>query len=240
MKTITLPGEESIAAAAAHILSCIEKKKDAVIALGALDEELAVWDELCRQARGKNVSLSCARFFAVCEFEGETLPEGASVRQRLLSHLIDRSDAHAENLFIPDAEDCAGYDGKIAALGGLDLAVLGLGDNARVGFNEPATPFDSGTHLQKLTRKTRAELASRFGGEENVPVRGVTQGFQTLCFARDIVVIAHGAEKATALYRTLYGRDDSVYPAAFLQLPPNVTVYADEEAAASLNGNNGN
>ena len=65
-------------------------------------------------------------------------------------------------------------------------------------------------------------------------MRGVTQGFRTLCYARDIVVIAHGAEKATALYRTLYGRDDSVYPAAFLQLPPNVTVYADEEASAQL------
>ncbi len=234
MKTITLPGEESIAAAAAHILSCIEKKKDAVIALGTLDEELAVWDELCRQAKEKNVSLADVRFFAVCEFEGETFPEGASIRQRLLSHLIGKSDAREENIFIPDGEDCAGYDQKIATLGGLDLAVLGLGDNARVGFNEPATPFDSGTHVQKLTRKTRAELAPRFGGEENVPVRGVTQGFRTLCYARDIVVIAHGAEKATALYRTLYGRDDSVYPAAFLQLPPNVTVYADEEASAQL------
>ena len=112
--------------------------------------------------------------------------------------------------------------------------MLGLGDNARIGFNEPATPFDSGTHLQKLTRKTRAELASLFGGEENVPARGVTQGFRTLCFARDIVVIAHGEEKATALYRMLYGRNDSVYPAAFLQLPASVTVYADEEASAKL------
>ena len=234
MKTVSLPREESIRAAAAHILSRIKEKKDAAVALGTLDEELAVWDELCRQAKEKNVSLADVRFFAVCEFEGETFPEGASIRQRLLSHLIGKSDVREENIFIPDGEDCAGYDRKIATLGGLDFAVLGLGDNARVGFNEPATPFDSGTHVQKLTRKTRAELAPRFGGEENVPVRGVTQGFRTLCYARDIVVIAHGAEKATALYRTLYGRDDSVYPAAFLQLPPNVTVYADEEASAQL------
>ena len=231
---MSLPREESIRAAAAHILSRIKEKKDAAVALGTLNEELAVWDELCRQAKEKNVSLADVRFFAVCEFEGETFPEGASIRQRLLSHLIGKSDVREENIFIPDGEDCAGYDRKIATLGGLDLAVLGLGDNARVGFNEPATPFDSGTHVQKLTRKTRAELAPRFGGEENVPVRGVTQGFRTLCYARDIVVIAHGAEKATALYRTLYGRDDSVYPAAFLQLPPNVTVYADEEASAQL------
>ena len=234
MKTVSLPREESIRAAAAHILSRIKEKKDAAVALGTLDEELAVWDELCRQAKEKNVSLADVRFFAVCEFEGETFPEGASIRQRLLSHLIGNSDAREENIFIPDGEDCAGYDEKIASLGGLDLAVLGLGDNARVGFNEPATPFDTYTHCQKLTAKTRAELAPRFSGEENVPLRGVTMGFQTLCRARDIIVIALGAEKAMALYRMLYGRDDSVYPAAFLQLPASVTVYADEEASAKL------
>lgn len=234
MKTVSLPREESIRAAAAHILACVEKKKDAVIALGALDEELAVWDELCRAAEESGVSLAGVRFFAVCELEGEARRAPASVRARLLSHLIEKTDAREENLFLPEADRCAEYDEAIASLGGLDLAVLGLGDNARIGFNEPATPFDSGTHVQKLTRKTRSELAPLFGGEENVPERGVTQGFRTLCFARDIIVIAHGGEKATALYRMLYGRDDSVYPAAFLQLPVNVTVYADEEASARL------
>ena len=203
---MSLPREESIRAAAAHILSRIKEKKDAAVALGTLDEELAVWDELCRQAKEKNVSLADVRFFAVCEFEGETFPEGASIRQRLLSHLIGKSDAREENIFIPDGEDCAGYDEKIASLSGLDLAVLGLGD----------------------------KLAPRFSGEENVPLRGVTMCFQTLCRARDIIVIALGEEKAMALYRMLYGRDDSVYPAAFLQLPASVTVYADEEASAKL------
>ena len=119
---MSLPREESIRAAAAHILSRIKEKKDAAVALGTLDEELAVWDELCRQAKEKNVSLADVRFFAVCEFEGETFPEGASIRQRLLSHLIGKSDAREENIFIPDGEDCAGYDQKIATLGGLASA----------------------------------------------------------------------------------------------------------------------
>ena len=61
-------------------------------------------------------------------------------------------------------------------------------------------------------------------------------GFQQLCFARDIFVIALGGEKSAAVFHMLYGRDDSVYPAAFLQLPPNVTVWADEAAAARLEG----
>ena len=67
-----------------------------------------------------------------------------------------------------------------------------------------------------------------------MPLRGVTMGFQTLCRARDIIVIALGGEKATALYRMPYGREASVSPAAFLQLSASVTVYADEEASAKL------
>ena len=61
-------------------------------------------------------------------------------------------------------------------------------------------------------------------------------GFSQLCFAREILVIALGEKKSAAVFHMLYGRDDSVYPAAFLQLPPNVTVWADEAAAARLDG----
>ena len=234
MKTVSSPKEEAVRAAAAHILACIKKKSDAVIALGALDEELAVWDAAAAEAAARGISLAELRLLAVCEFEGPARETEASVRSRLIAHLVEKTDAQEKNLLVPDAADPAAFDGLISALGGLDLAVLGLGDNARVGFNEPATPFDTYTHCQKLTAKTRAELAPRFSGEENVPLRGVTMGFQTLCRARDIIVIALGEEKATALYRMLYGRDDSVYPAAFLQLSANVTVYADEEASAKL------
>ena len=85
-----------------------------------------------------------------------------------------------------------------------------------------------------MTDKTKRELAPLFGGEDKVPPRGVTMGFQQLCFAREILVVALGAEKSAAVFHMLYGRDDSVYPAAFLQLPPNVTVWADPAAAKQL------
>ena len=139
-----------------------------------------------------------------------------------------------EKLHIPHADEPAAYDALIKRAGGLDLALPGLGRNARVGFNEPATQFDSNTHVQKLTDKTKRELAPLFGGEDKVPPRGVTMGFQQLCFAREILVVALGAEKSAAVFHMLYGRDDSVYPAAFLQLPPNVTVWADPAAAKQL------
>ena len=143
------------------------------------------------------------------------------------------SGTGAELTFLtPDSLDR--YDGLIAEAGGLDLAVLGLGINARIGFNEIATPFDSRAHRQKLAPATRRELAPLFGGEEQVPVFGLTMGIKTFMEAHEILVTAAGADRAKAVYNMLYGRDDSVVPAAFLQIPSRVTAVVDEEAAVLL------
>ena len=236
MKTIVSTAEDCVRAAAERLLSRIEEKRDASLALGAGEAELRVLRRAAALAKERGVSLRELRVFAVCEFDGLEPADPNSARRRLVQAFFADTDADTEKLSVPAADDLAAYDEKIRNAGGLDLALLGLGGNARVGFNEPATQFDSNTHVQKLTDKTKRELAPLFGGEDKVPARGVTMGFQQLCFARDIFVIALGGEKSAAVFHMLYGRDDSVYPAAFLQLPPNVTVWADEAAAARLEG----
>ena len=236
MKTIVSPTEDCVRAAAERLLSRIEEKPDASLALGAGEDELRVLRCAAALAKERGVPLRGVRVFAVCEFDGPEAAEPNSARRRLLRAFFTDTDADPEKLHIPHADEPAAYDALIKRAGGLDLALPGLGRNARVGFNEPATQFDSNTHVQRLTDKTKRELAPLFGGEDKVPPRGVTMGFQQLCFAREILVIALGAEKSAAVFHMLYGRDDSVYPAAFLQLPPNVTVWADEAAAARLEG----
>ena len=97
------------------------------------------------------------------------------------------------------------FDALIHAAGGLDLAVLGIGDNAHIGFNEPATQYDTRCRVQKLTEKTRMQYSWMFGSAEAVPERACTMGIRT-----------------------------SVIPAAFLQLPFDVTVFADTDAGQKL------
>ncbi len=236
MKTIVSPAEDCVRAAAGRLLTVIERKPDASVALEACGDTLRVLRCAAALAGERKLSLRGVRVFAVCEFEGLSPDEPESARRRLEEAFFAGTDADEEKLYIPDADDPAACDALIERAGGLDLALLSIGVNARVGFNEPATPFDSNTHLQRLTDRTKRELAPLFGGEDRVPPRGATMGFRQLCFAREILVIALGAEKSTAVFHMLYGRDDSVYPAAFLQIPPNVTLYADAEAAAKLEG----
>ena len=112
----------------------------------------------------------------------------------------------------------------------IDLAILGLGYKGQIGFNEIGTQYNTFTHEQKLTATTIEEY-SKFG---NIGQTGITLGIKTLVSAEEIIVLACGSERAYAVFGMLYGRNDSTVPAAFLQIPKNVTVYADNEAASKL------
>ena len=232
MKTIIRKKEDSLALAADEIGSLLKEKPTAVLALSAGRTMSGLFTVLADRCREGTLHLKQARIFAVTEFED--CGEEHSARAQLIRELVETTDLPLENCHFLTAESAEHYDGQIAALGGLDLAVLGLGVNAHIGYNEPAVPYDSLTHRQKLTDKTRRQLEGQFGSLELVPAYAWTMGIKTLVSARRILVLAYGEEKAEAVFQMLYARDDSVIPAAFLQLPPEVCVYVDDEAGRKL------
>lgn len=232
MKTIVGRKEECIRRAADSIGALLADKPDAVLAFSAGRTMSPLFKELAARCAAGELSLRQARVFSVTELE--KVDREQSCRYQLETELLAGTDLTAENCCFLSEENLERYDELIARAGGLDLAVLGLGDNAHVGYNEPAVPFDSYSHRQKLTDATKRQNAWRFGGADKVPETALTMGIKTLVSARDIAVLAFGEEKAEAVHKMLYGRDDSAVPAAFLQIPLNVTVYVDEAAAAKL------
>ena len=232
MKTIVLEKEESLRLAAGRIAQLLAEKPDAVLAFSTGRTMTALFAALAARRAEGGLSLERATVFAVTEFEGAD--EEQSARTQLVKELVETTDLPLENCRFLSAETAERYEEEIAACGGLDLAVLGLGVNAHIGYNEPAVPFDSRTHRQKLTDKTRTQLAGQFGSAEAAPAYAWTMGVKTLVSARQILVLAYGEEKAWAVFQMLYARDDSVIPAAFLQIPPEVTVLVDPAAAQKL------
>ena len=232
MKTLVFEREECLHLAADELSALLARKPDAVLALSVGRTMAGFFDELAARCAAGTLRLERARVFAVTELE--TQDEKLTARFQLLTELVSRTDLPAENCRFLNGDTAENYEAEIAAAGGLDLAVLGLGVNAHIGYNEPAVPFSSLTHRQKLTDKTRAQLAERFGDKQETPAYGWTMGVRTLVSARRILVLAFGEEKAKAVFQMLYARDDSVIPAAFLQIPPEVCVYADPAAASLL------
>ncbi len=232
MKTTIAPREQLIARAADRIAALTAEKPEAVLAFAAGETMTPLFAELARRCEGGTLRLARCRVFSVAELEDA--PEGLGCAEQLRTQLLSRTDLKAENCCFLCPENLDDYDALLDRAGGADLAVLGLGHNAHIGYNEPATPFSSLSHRQKLSPATRRQLAPRFGGLEQTPAFGLTMGITSLMRSREILLLAFGEEKAQAAFDTLYGRSDSAVPAAFLQIHSRVELLLDPAAAEKL------
>jgi len=129
-----------------------------------------------------------------------------------------------------DAE-CAAFERTLVEDGGIDLAILGLGTNGHLGFNEPPSDAASVTRTVELTPDTIAANARYWGREGDVPTRAVTLGLRSLLAARRIVLLVSGASKHAIVRRALEGPVGQDVPASFLrQARGSVSVLVDRAA----------
>jgi glucosamine-6-phosphate deaminase len=134
----------------------------------------------------------------------------------------------------PDAE-AQRYGAAVAAAGGIDLQLLGLGSNGHVGFNEPPCSEVEPCRCLTLSAATREQNAGAFGGDPAaVPARAITLGTQEILAARRLLLVVTGAAKAEILRRALLEPPCPAVPASWLQRHPHLEVVVDEAAAAQL------
>ena len=204
----------------------LNTKPDSVLALACGETMKPLWAVL------SGVSMQEARVLCVTELIGAE--EAKTCRHALTEGLIERTDLRPENCFFPDPDAPEAYDRLIDDLGGVDLAVLGIGEDCHIGYNEPGTLFEARTHVQKLTDRTKRQLLKRGFTEADMPEHAVTMGIHDLTKARKILLLAFGEDKSAAVYQMLYAKTTPYIPAAYLQIPPEVTVLLDEDAAGKL------
>lgn len=229
MKTVISAPADLNRQLAGKIQALLAEKPEAVLGLTAGRSTQGLYELLGRMCAGKELSFAKARVFAVTEYVGAE--PGCSCREILERELIGKTDLNPANFFVPAANAPEQFDAAIKAAGGLDLCLLGIGINGHIGYNEPATPFDSLTHVQKLTDATRRQYE---GTGRKLTEQAVTMGIKTIVSSRETLLLATGPEKADAVFKMIYGRTDSTVPAAFLQIPLEVTAYLDSAAAEKL------
>jgi len=127
------------------------------------------------------------------------------------------------------SEACRAYDAAVAAAGGVDVAVLGLGPNGHVGFNEPTSDADAPTRRVDLSPASLASNA-RYWPDQDVPRGAVTAGMSTILGARQILLLVSGATKRRILLETLTRPVGPELPATYLRTHPRVTLVADHAA----------
>jgi len=219
-----------------------EQGRTAVLALPAGSTPRSVYAELGRRHREERLSFSGVIVFALDEYLGLASSHPLSFRRYFEDGLFRAVDLPAENAHTLDgdlhpaqvAAHCRDYERSIQDVGGIDLALLGLGVNGHVAFNEPGAPADSRTRAVELGPVTRERAASAFGGLENVPREGLTMGLATLRDARAVRLVVTGAAKRDVLGRVLAARAPALdLPATWLLEHPDFAIHADPAALQS-------
>jgi glucosamine-6-phosphate deaminase len=246
MEVIVVATAEAACLRAARIVGrLLRAKPDAALALPTGSTPRAIYAELVRQHRDEGLSFARATAFNLDEYVGIPPDHPGSFRRAMQEALYRHVDLPPDRAHAPDgqaadlAAACASYEAAIAAAGGLELALLGLGTDGHIAFNEPTSSFGSRTRLKTLTEGTRAANQSGFAGSaalgaQPVPHHALTVGIATILSARRCLLVAFGAAKAAAVAKMVEGPLAALVPASALQLHPHATVIVDEAAAEGL------
>ena len=225
---------------AANIISAqIIMKPDAVLGLATGSSPIGTYKQLIDWYNKGDLDFSEIRSVNLDEYKGLDASNPQSYAYFMRHNLFDSVNIKLENTNIPNGletdieKECTRYNNIIKSLGGIDLQLLGIGNNGHIGFNEPGEAFEKETHCVKLTENTIQANARFFSSIGEVPTHAYSTGIKNIMQARSILLIASGEAKAEAMYQSLFGPITPTVPASILQLHNNVSIVADE-AALSL------
>ena len=240
MKTIVCSDPDDLAERAAlHLIKTVNAKPDLTLCLPTGKSPQLIYKKLVAAYERKKVSFTAVNLFNLDEYVGMAEDDPASFRTYMKHHLLNLIDLPISQWDIPDgnAEDleqeAARFDQAIETSGGFDCILLGVGTNGHIGFNEPGTSIGSRTHIAALSNATLDANADDLAVTDKTPSTGITIGIANILEAREVILVASGSSKALAIDSLLGDGSAFAWPVAALKNHPNLTVYLDNDAAAT-------
>jgi glucosamine-6-phosphate deaminase len=220
-----------------------QKKTDfCVLALLGGNSPRNVYLELIRMHKEENLSFRNVIVFNLYEFY-PLMPDAVNSNfNELKKMFLDHVDIEKRNIFTLDGtipkntifEYCRLYEQRIEHFGGIDIALLGIGQVGNIAFNEPGSSLNSTTRLILLDTDSRNNAVKFFGNRENTPISSITMGISTILSAKKIFLMAWGENKADKIKQCIEGKVTDTIPASYLQTHNHTQVVLDLSAAANL------
>lgn len=232
--------QEASVAGAEIIAEAMKGANRFVLGLATGSTPVAMYQELARRNAAGELDFANVCTYNLDEYVGLDGAHVQSFRHFMDVNLFDHINIDKRNTHVPsgigadhDAEARL-YDEMIEAAGGIDVQVLGVGNNGHIGFNEPDRVFHSAARVVDLSDSTIDANMRFFARREDVPRQAITLGMGGIMRAKKIILLAFGALKADAVRAMVRGEVDPQCPASILQLHPDVTLLLDRDAASKL------
>ncbi|MCL2546536.1 MAG: glucosamine-6-phosphate deaminase [Oscillospiraceae bacterium] len=236
MKTIIVNSyDEASAVGAAILAQQIWDKPNSILGLATGGTPVGLYARLVAMHKGGMLDFSQVTSFNLDEYYQLPKSNDQSYDYFMRENLFDH--VNIKDFFLPDGmtkdvpAECAAYDAKITAAGGIDMQLLGIGVNGHIGFNEPAAILPAGTHLTNLAQATIDVNARFFNGDASkVPTQAITMGMGSIMAAKKILLLACGKSKAPIMKELCAGKLTADNPSSLLALHPDCTIVVDKEA----------
>ncbi|MCR4577249.1 MAG: glucosamine-6-phosphate deaminase [Clostridiales bacterium] len=225
---------------ASRIADMIKQLPTAVIGLATGRTTTGVHEALCEIYRAAPFDTSKVTVFGMDEITNVSRSFPGSCYDMLLRQVVKPLHIPMENYLMPPtcsddfAHECKAFESAIAERGGVDLQILGIGENGHLGFNQPGTPFDSTTWISRMDEKLDERIRRESGSSPDADLGGFTIGIKNIMMSRKIILAANGANKAEIVRKALRGKISPEVPASVLQLHPFTEVILDPAAASML------
>lgn len=238
--------EEAASVIANSVEAEIKRAKAAgrkcVLALGTGLSLTPVYTELIRRHKECGLSFENVVVFNAYEYFPLSADCRHSALGQLRDRLLDHIDIKAENIHTPDGsisqdeviEHCHAYEQLIAAEGGIDIALLGIGRMGNIATNEPGSTLSSTSRIILIDQTSRDEMTNSFGTQEQVPPCSITMGIHTLLSAHKLFITAWGEEKSDIVEKIVEGPITDAVPASFIQTHNDAKFFIDLSAASKL------
>ena len=222
-----------------------KKKEKCVLGLATGSTPKALYDELVRMHKEEKLSFKNVITFNLDEYYPIDNHALQSYNQFMQRNLFKHIDIKQTNIHIPNGEipkekikeHCRQYEKMIEDAGGIDIQILGIGNNGHIGFNEPGSGIYSKTRLITLDNSTRIANAYEFANISEVPRLAITMGIHTILQAKKIILLAWDSAKAAVIKKAAEDDDSELVPASLLQNHEDVSFVVDEKAASELTRN---
>ncbi len=235
MRIIRTKNYEEMSQKAANVVSSVVTlKPDCVLGLATGDTPIGMYQLLVDRYKMGDLDFKDVKTVNLDEYVGLSGEHPQSYQYFMHQNLYSRVNLASNNTHIPDGlakdavQECKRYEELLHSLGGMDVLVLGIGNNGHIAFNEPSDSFAKETHAVKLTEDTRRVNGRFFDSIDDVPYYAISMGMKSIMSARSIMLLASGEVKKKILFESINGPITPMVPASVLQLHTNLIVVTDQ------------
>ena len=237
MKIIVCKDYDEMSVEAAKIVAAqMKEKKDSILGLATGSTPLGLYNELVKMNQSGEIDFSEIKTFNLDEYYPISHKDDQSYYYFMNENLFSRVNIDPANTDIPNGEapdadaECKRYDAAIDASAGVDIQILGIGQNGHIAFNEASDVLHANTHQETLTENTIQANSRFFENEADVPRHALTMGIGSIMKARKIILLASGKNKRDAVRGLIDDTITTQNPATLLKLHKDVVIICDEEA----------